>query len=135
MDNFSDLLWILIIGGAAIASFVMEGKKKQQSKEGSDEVNTNEERARQILKELFEGTKSQTPQSDKQVCLQKKQQTHKPSASSVGPVPVSSMTGVNSVAAQTSVTTEHAEDIMSDFDLRKAVIWSEILKPKFDKES
>ncbi|MEG1612223.1 MAG: hypothetical protein RR318_06375 [Alistipes sp.] len=140
MDNFSDILWILIIGGSAVISFVMEGKKKKHDKE-MPEVPTpqaeplEERRIEPVLRNLTDILEQALPKHNaKSPRAPKHAKT--PSTSTVGAVPVSSMTGANSVAEQSAVATQPTEGIMGDFDLRKAVIWSEILKPKFnDKES
>ncbi|MEG2614728.1 MAG: hypothetical protein RR996_06780 [Alistipes sp.] len=139
MDNFSDILWILIIGGSAVISFVMEGKKKKHDKEMPDATTTpqaeplEERRIEPVLRNLTDILEQALPKHNaKSPRTPKHAKT--PSTSTVGAVPVSSMTGANSVAEQSAVATQPTEGIMSDFDLRKAVIWSEILKPKFNDE-
>lgn len=152
MEDFSNILWGLLIGGSIIASIVSKNKEEKQKKNADNadgELFPQEFQSEMPQRLPHERTLRTTPnsQSKKEFgglteeleAYKKHVEQHRTPKSPAEKTATqsSSQSAMKASATISSVVTdaEHpSEAIMGDFDLRKAVVWSEILKPKFDEE-
>lgn len=155
MEDFSNIIWVLLIAGSIIASIASKNKEEKRKK-------TTENTDNEAFPQEFQ---SEMPQKSPRLPLERTLQTaskpqptkefdgltgeldayrkhveqHRtPKYPAAKPaVQSSSQSAMKAGAIAAEVTTDAqtpSEGIMSDFDLRKAVVWSEILKPKYDEE-
>ncbi len=136
MKDFSNLLWLLILAGSAIGSLVAKAKENKRKAASASAVppktpepvewegdapadfrqNTGEGYASLFSDSMTSDELSQTATSP----------------TSYGATSETDRSEANQ--PETKAAADSDSGIVSDFDLRKAVLWSEILKPKFDEE-
>ena len=145
MDN----IWIFIVIIGAVISFAQKNQKKPMTE--SDDVpqpNPQEEWERQ-LREIL-GEKPQTPAAPKpasqsierDITPEYKQPAHIHSKRIVAPLPKSKAAIQQPINAKKEKAQEvqvkhegevNIESIIDDFSMEKAVIYAEILKPKYEE--
>lgn len=152
MEDFSNIIWVLLIAGSIIASIASKNKEEKRKKTTEDNALPQEFQSempqkspRQPLERtLHTAPKPQPTQefgglTEELDAYRKHVEQHRtPKHPAVKPATQSSSRSAMKVGATAAEVTSDAqtpsEGIMSDFDLRKAVVWSEILKPKYDEE-
>lgn len=129
MEDFSTIIWVVIFGAAMVFSAASKARKnmRKSDKENPNEAwptqfdvpEANEETDSGIHGNRFDTVKSafeENPGQDSYEADNSISDAH--SFEEVG---------------HTSETSEGAKNLAQEFELRKAVIYSEILKPKFDE--
>lgn len=182
MEDFLDILWILVVAGSVIASVISKGNKEKGKKSSLPEAfpttttdtlwteyeagNTSEE-ASATHKDPATITPAAWPDKTRQASSAPPSRpfwefTQPVGADSPGTVAESTFTTPDEVLeimspepmteteafaagtekslptpAETTISGPEKEspetDLLTDFDLQKAVVWSEVLKPKFEE--
>ena len=131
MEDFSNILWLLILVGSAAVSMATKAKEHRRKTasasppqpKASESVRPGREAAAKFRPNG--GNSCKTPSADTKAAADTKAETASADALYRGPLHDSS-------AGQPERCTESG--ILSGCDLRKAVVWSEILKPKFGED-
>lgn len=134
MEDFSNILWLLILAGSTAVSVkakAKEAKRKAASEPPSARQHMEEPAPvppRQNLTTSIQETQQEavcaayTPVSGTAVFTQLETEDTNPERN-----------GFSAGRANEGSDSDCCEaEVMNDFDLRKAVVWSEILKPKFE---
>ena len=137
MENFSTVLWIVVIAAAMIFNVVSQSRKqaKKQARQAGD---------RHAGSEAWPSwDPAAGPQPDSREDTPVRQEVQPAVAPGSGHT--APLSGRSDVQKGRMTATEHPHaayddaqedataEITEDFDLRRAVIYSEILKPKFDE--
>ena len=112
MENFSTVLWIVVIAAAMTFNVVSQSRKqaKKQARQAGDR---------------HAGSEDAAPEGGS---------GHAAHLSGRGNAPKDRLTAAEHLhAAYDDAQEDVSAEITEDFDLRRAVIYSEILKPKFDE--
>lgn len=131
MEDFSNILWLLILAGSAAVSIAAKTKEnKRKAASGTVPQPKVPESARPDKEADAEFRPDSGKGCDVSVTGPvAADETYAQTASTKAP---SHEPPHDSSAKQPENCAESG--ILSDFDLRKAVIWSEILKPKYDED-
>ena len=142
MENFSTVLWIVVIAAAMIFNVVSQSRKqaKKQARQAGD---------RHAGSEAWPSwDPAAGPQPDSREDTPVRQEVQPAVAPGATPTMAghtAPLSGRSDVQKGRMTATEHPHaayddaqedataEITEDFDLRRAVIYSEILKPKFDE--
>ena len=131
MEDFSNILWLLILVGSAAVSMAAKAKEHRRraasasppQPKASESARSGREAAAEFRPNGGNGRK--VPFTGTEAAADREVETASAAAPYREPPRDASV-------RQPENRIENG--ILSDFDLRKAVVWSEILKPKFDED-
>ena len=130
MENFSTVLWIVVIAAAMIFNVVSQSRKqaKKQARQADDRHAGSE------AWPSWDPAAAPQPAPRKDAPVRQGGSGHTAHLSGRGNAPKDRLAAAEHPhAAYDDAQEDVSAEIAEDFDLRRAVIYSEILKPKFDE--
>lgn len=137
MEDFSNILWLLILAGSAAVSFI--AKAKEAKRKAASAPHSTSHRAEEEVGPEQSPKNSATPIPETQqetVCAVYTPVSGTAKFTQLETEGTDSERTLVSMdrTAEPLVSNCNEMEVMDDFDLRKAIVWSEILKPKFEGE-
>ena len=136
MENFSTVLWIVVIAAAMIFNVVSQSRKqaKKQARQAGDRHAGSEAWPSWDPAVAPGATPTMAPSAGFEDAAPAAGSGHTAPLSGRSDVQKGRMTATEHPhAAYDDAQEDATAEITEDFDLRRAVIYSEILKPKFDE--